>query len=116
MRFSPEAPAGACLVNADCHMITRVFENLIANALSHTPAGGTVHLTWSASDGGALAKVADRVRASTPSSCPSCSRRPDRDQGGVLTAPVWASSSAGVSLRAHGGDLGPATCPVAAPS
>jgi signal transduction histidine kinase len=38
------APPPALFVNADIGLIERVFQNLIDNALRHTPPGGTVHL------------------------------------------------------------------------
>ena len=37
-------------VEADSHLLTRAVENLLDNALRHTPVGGTVRVEWSGSD------------------------------------------------------------------
>jgi signal transduction histidine kinase len=39
-------PGPARLVQADEHLLTRAIENLLDNALRHTPEGGEVRLGW----------------------------------------------------------------------
>jgi signal transduction histidine kinase len=46
-------------VNADIAMIERVIENLIENALRHTPAGGAVRLSFSPQNGDISVCVSD---------------------------------------------------------
>ncbi len=41
----PEAP---CPLVGDQHLLTRAVENLVDNALRHTPTGGEVRLQWGA--------------------------------------------------------------------
>jgi signal transduction histidine kinase len=47
------------LVNADLSLIERVFDNLIGNALAHTPAGGRVDVALARQAGGLLIEVRD---------------------------------------------------------
>ena len=54
-RVPPDLP----FVNADIALIERVLENLLDNALRHTPAGGTVRVALSRMDGGVGVTVAD---------------------------------------------------------
>lgn len=42
--FDVEVPAGLPVLDADGVRLLRLFDNLLANALEHTPAGGTVRL------------------------------------------------------------------------
>lgn len=53
--FVPELP----LVYADIGLIERVFENLIENALRHTPEGGTVSVALELQEGGIKVSVTD---------------------------------------------------------
>ncbi|MGD8344772.1 MAG: ATP-binding protein [Desulfobacterales bacterium] len=46
-------------VNADIAMIERVMENLIDNALRHTPTGGLIRLTFSVQNGDVVVCVSD---------------------------------------------------------
>lgn len=54
-RIDPEAPP----VNADVRLLERILENLITNALQHTPAGGRVEVTVRPEDDGARVTVED---------------------------------------------------------
>jgi len=54
-----EAPAGLPPVDADPGLIERVLDNLVGNALRHTPAGGRVGVQLEAAAGGLLARVCD---------------------------------------------------------
>jgi two-component system OmpR family sensor kinase len=46
-------------VNADIAMIERVIENLLENAVRHTPAGGSIRLTLSPRNGDIAVRVSD---------------------------------------------------------
>lgn len=48
-----------CLINGDGHLLTRAIDNLLDNALRHTPAGGTIRIEWKQSSAGAAFSVAD---------------------------------------------------------
>ena len=53
-------------VTADADRLTQVLVNLLANALAHTPAGGSVQLTVAQEAGGARLEVADTGSGMTP--------------------------------------------------
>lgn len=46
VRLTLDTPASPLTIDADAHMLTRAIENLLDNALRHTPEGGTVQLAW----------------------------------------------------------------------
>ena len=46
-------------VNADIAMIERVIENLLENAVRHTPAGGSIRLAFSSQNGDIAVRVSD---------------------------------------------------------
>ncbi|GAA4344380.1 AAA family ATPase [Variovorax defluvii] len=54
-----EAAPGLPMVDADLGLVERVLDNLIGNALRHTPAGGTVSVLLRPQAGRALVCVAD---------------------------------------------------------
>jgi predicted ATPase/signal transduction histidine kinase len=54
-----DAPPGLPFVDADLGLIERVLENLIGNALRHTPAGGRISVSLSAEGDAVLTQVAD---------------------------------------------------------
>jgi two-component system sensor histidine kinase KdpD len=51
--------ADPLVANLDAVQIERIMENLVANAIRHTPAGTDVWLTVQAQDGGVLISVDD---------------------------------------------------------
>lgn len=51
------------------------FMNLINNAVRYTPAGGLIHLKWSADDGGARFSVADSGEGIAPEHIPHLTER-----------------------------------------
>ena len=59
--LSEASRTGAC-VHADIALLERVFQNLIDNALRHTPAGGSVRLDVSAEGAALRVSVADTGR------------------------------------------------------
>ena len=54
-----EAAPGLPWVDADLSLIERVLDNLVGNALRHTPPGGCVSLRATAADGAVRAEVCD---------------------------------------------------------
>ena len=54
-----DAPAGPPLVHADVRLMERVLDNLIGNALAHTPQGGSVSVRLSRDDAQVRVQVAD---------------------------------------------------------
>ena len=65
-----EADARLPLVHADLSLIERVLDNLIGNALKHTPSGGRVAVALSAADGGVQARVSDNGVGIPPAELP----------------------------------------------
>ena len=59
VRLEPELCAGLPFVDADIAMIERVLENLIDNALDHTPSGGSVRVHLSNGSGRVQVRVRD---------------------------------------------------------
>jgi signal transduction histidine kinase len=57
--LASEATPGLPHVDADLGLIERVLDNLIDNALQHTPSGGAVRITIDAADGEVRLRVAD---------------------------------------------------------
>jgi signal transduction histidine kinase len=106
--FTLDRPSMPCIVQADVHLLTRVFENLLDNALRYTPVDSSIHIHWhletnqlvfSITDMGQGIALADLPHLFTPlyRGEPSRSRR----TGGA----GLGLSIAQRILRAHGGDL-----------
>ena len=66
MALQLRTPARLGFVEADLGLIERVFENLVGNALRHTPAGGTVELRVVEAGAELLVEVADSGRGIAP--------------------------------------------------
>ena len=45
VRLIFDAPAEPCVIDGDSHLLTRAIENLLDNALRHTPSGGETRVT-----------------------------------------------------------------------
>jgi signal transduction histidine kinase len=106
LRFVP-AP-GALPIDADPHMLTRAIENVLDNALRHTPEGGAITLQTGKRGGRAWFSVADTGPGIAPADLPhiftplyrsETSR--NRSTGGAGLGLAIARTM----LRAHGGDL-----------
>ena len=59
VRFVTQIGRGAEVVHGDADRLEQALQNLAANALRHTPEGGTITLSSSPVDGGALLTVRD---------------------------------------------------------
>jgi len=53
-------PNGDCAVHADPSIVRRILDNLVANALTHSPSGSTVRVAVSCRDEGIELSVADQ--------------------------------------------------------
>jgi signal transduction histidine kinase len=54
-----EGPAYPCLVSADSHLLERAVNNLLDNALRHTPSGGKIVVQWYKEPGKTIVSVRD---------------------------------------------------------
>nr|MBA2362664.1 hypothetical protein [Chloroflexia bacterium] len=92
----------------DAHLLTRAVENLLDNALRHTPAGGEIRLGWRREARRAVFSVADTGPGIAPKDVPHLftalyrgeSSRNRRTGGAGLGLTI-----AQRILTAHGGDL-----------
>ncbi len=109
-----DLPAHPLMVEADRHMLARVVENLLDNALRYTPAGGHITLRAASDDGHVTFRVEDSGPGIPPEDLPHIfaplyrgeSSRNRRTGGAGLGLTV-----ARRILRAHGGDLTAANRP-----
>lgn len=127
VRVTGSAPPGAVTVSADVGELSRALSNLVTNALTHTPAGGTVDISLGTQpDGPGLADVSDIARSAGAhrvarvTVADACGGIPQDDLD-RLFEPGWrgtrartpaAGVGAGLGLavargiaRAHGGDV-----------
>ncbi|NPV69590.1 MAG: HAMP domain-containing histidine kinase [Firmicutes bacterium] len=112
--LSARGPDEPCLLQGDEHLLTRAVENLLDNALRHTPPGGTIHVEWrretdgyafTVTDSGPGFKPHDLPHVFTPLFRGKDSR--NRRTGGTGLGLTVAQRI----LRAHGGDLSAANAP-----
>jgi signal transduction histidine kinase len=54
-----EGPNAPCPLVGDRHLLTRAVENLVDNALRHTPAGGEIRVSWGVEGAQFVVRVAD---------------------------------------------------------
>ena len=104
----------ACPLPGDAHLLTRAIENLLDNALRHTPTGGQIAISWEraipeyrfrVADSGPGIAAADLPHIFDPLYRGETSR--NRGTGGAGLGLAIARRI----LRAHGGDLTAATRP-----
>ncbi len=57
--LSLDGPGEPLVVNADGHLLTRAVENIIDNALRHTPEGGTIRIALATEDTGPTITITD---------------------------------------------------------
>jgi len=103
-----DGPAAPTVIDGDAHLLTRAVENLLDNALRHTPAGGEIRLGWRREARRAVFSVADTGPGIAPKDLPhlftalyrgEISR--NRRTGGAGLGLTIAQRI----LAAHGGDL-----------
>ncbi len=107
-----EAVPGLPFVDADLGLVERLLENLIGNALRHTPAGGRVRVRAQAEAAGVRAEVQDSGRGIAAGDLPHVFERHFRGSEGS------ASPGAGLGLaiarrivELHGGAIGAESTP-----
>jgi signal transduction histidine kinase len=104
----------ACVLEGDPHLLTRAVENLLDNALRHTPAGGRISVYWERAAAGYRFLVADSGPGIAPTDLPHIFDPLYRGE----TSRNRATGGAGLGLaiaqrilHAHGGSLTAATQP-----
>jgi predicted ATPase/signal transduction histidine kinase len=105
-----DAGRGLPLVSADVSLMERVLDNLIGNALAHTPAGGHVEVGLERHDPGVLVKVRDTGEGIAPEQLPMIFNRFYRVDKARTS--VGGSTGAGLGLaiakrivELHGGSI-----------
>ena len=100
--------AAGVVVAVDAQRAAQVMANLLGNALRHTPAGGSVHLSAASSGNEVRLVVRDNGEGVDPAQLPHIFERfyrgdtaRDRDHGGTGIGLTISRAIA----RAHGGDL-----------
>jgi signal transduction histidine kinase len=96
----------AARVDADLGLVERVFENLVGNALRHTPGGGEVAVRLAAGDGGVRVDVRDTGSGIAPEDLPHVFERHWR--GGGARGDDGAGLGLAIARRIvelHGGSL-----------
>ncbi|MGV9676039.1 sensor histidine kinase [Nocardia sp. NPDC003482] len=105
-------PADRIPVAGSNRALTRVFTNLIANAVAHTPAGGRIDITVTTADHHALVRVTDTGPGISPADLPrifeagyrgSTARTPTADDLGSSSG-MGLAIAAGL-VAAHGGTI-----------
>ncbi len=103
-----EGPLVACVLEGDEHLLGRAVENLLDNALRHTPAGGRIAVSWQADAARATFSVADTGPGIAPADLPHVFDPLYR--GEASRNPQIGGSGLGLTiarriLRAHEGEL-----------
>ncbi len=103
-----DRPTEPCWLMADAHLLARAFGNLLDNALSHTPAGGTIVLSWQQKETQVQFSVTDTGPGIAPEDLPHLfqplyrgERSRNRRTGGAGLGLTIAQRI----LQAHEGDL-----------
>ena len=98
----------------DVQRIGRVLNNLVDNALRHTPAGGTVSITTSRSEDGVRVEVADSGEGIAPEVLPHVFDRFYRGDQSRSRATGGAGLGLAIArgiVEAHGGQIGVQSVP-----
>jgi signal transduction histidine kinase len=102
------------MVNADANRVEQIFNNLLSNALRHTPQGGEVRLRIGVQDGWAIAHLTDTGAGIPPEALPRLFERffradksRSREEGGTGLGLAIARQLA----ISHGGDITAANRP-----
>jgi signal transduction histidine kinase len=102
------SPGHACPVDADPHQLARAVDNILDNALRHTPAGGRVDVTCGIGDGTAWFTITDTGPGIAPDDLPHLFQplyRGDRSRGAGTGGTGLGLAIAQRIVTAHGGTL-----------
>jgi two-component system OmpR family sensor kinase/two-component system sensor histidine kinase BaeS len=102
------APAGLPELSADPQRVGQVLGNLVANALRHTPAGGTVTVGAAAADGAVVFTVSDTGAGIAPEDLPRIFDRfyrADRSRARLSGGAGLGLAIARRIVEAHGGRI-----------
>ena len=108
VRLDVRLPAEPCVAAIDAHLIERAVENLLDNALRHTPAGGTVVLSCVSEPGAVTFAVADDGPGIDPVDLPHIFQplyRSDTSRNRRTGGAGLGLTIARRILLSHGGDL-----------
>jgi signal transduction histidine kinase len=106
--FSIERPSVPCIIEADLHLLTRVFENLLDNALRYTPIGSSIHIDWRSEDDHLIFSITDMGQGIAPADLPHLFTPLYRGEPSRSRRTGGAGLGLAIAqriLRAHGGDL-----------
>ena len=101
-------------IEGDGHLLTRAVENLLDNALRHTPAGGVIRLGWHREAQKAVFSVSDTGPGIAPEDLPHLFAALYRGEGSRNRRTGGAGLGLTIAQRiliAHGGDLTAANQP-----
>ena len=102
-----EAGPGLPLVNGDPERLNQVFDNLIGNALRHTPSGGEILLTARPADGQVQFQVRDSGTGIAPEDLPNIFNRfyrGDKSRSGEGESGLGLAIAKSI-VTAHGGTI-----------
>lgn len=109
-----DAPAAPCALLGDGHLLSRSVENLLDNALRHTPEGGAITVRWNLKGAAATFSVADTGAGIPAHELPHLFTPLYRGEASRNRQTGGAGLGLAISrriLRAHGGDLTAANAP-----
>ncbi|MBB6734562.1 sensor histidine kinase [Cohnella zeiphila] len=108
-------PAGSpLLIKGDAHLLERAVNNLLDNAVRHTPANGSVYVRCREENGSALLSVRDTGTGFAPSELPRIFDPLYRGEASRNRTTGGAGLGLTIARRifkAHGGDLSAANAP-----
>ena len=113
VRLVLDAPERLPFANADLSLMERVLENLIGNALQHTPAGGLVTVAVGAEPGALAVRVSDTGRGIARGELQFIFDRFYRGENGRHGAAGGAGLGLAIAKRIvdlHGGEIGVRSC------
>jgi signal transduction histidine kinase len=105
-----EASPGLPFVDADLGLVERVLENLIGNALRHTPEGGTVRVSARGQGGHIVAEVSDSGPGIAPEDLPHVFDRHFRGTSDARGSSAERGAGLGLAIarrivELHGGTI-----------
>jgi signal transduction histidine kinase len=101
-------PPAPCALDGDPQMLSRMLDNLVENAVRHTPPGGAVVVAWEVAPGQLRFRVTDSGQGIAPEDLPYVFVPLYRGRDGQGRAPEGAGLGLATALRIaqmHGGGL-----------